>query len=335
MSDAHKLVRHPPPHPSESLPGYVLRLCEANGYESPRAIFQVANMNQTETSWSNFDCTKLATAANCPVSDLERLAFRHKDDAQNTKYLLGQTIGSANLNLTAARVCPECVAEKGFIEAHWHIDLMIACPIHVQSAVWYCPGCNSRIPWIRKGLLTCSCGRRLDNRDRSSFQAADVWLLDLMRCKAIGDRLSRLNEDCVPEALLTAMSLSELLSFVRFLGRMRREVSRSPKDHYAKDLLWAAARVLTEWPRNFQMLLGDICPAAAEFKSPDSDDPDLFRSVREAIHGAYVKSRTLSSASCNTLPKVASKGHLRANVLPRAQGVSRVEGGHLLAHGCL
>ena len=73
-----------------------------------------------------------------------------------------------------------------------------------------------------------------------------------------------------------------------------------------KDLLWAAARVLTDWPRNFQVLLRDICPAAAEFKTADSDDPDLFRTVREAIHGAYVKSRVLSSASFSTLPKVAS-----------------------------
>lgn len=302
-----KLVRHPPPHPTESLPGYVLRLCEANGYESPNAIFRVARMKGTEASWTNLDCTKLAAAANCSVTDLERLAFRRKEDDLNIKYMLGKTITAENLNLTAAKVCPECVAEKGFIEAHWHIDLMVGCPIHLRPAVWYCPGCRSRIPWLRKGLLICKCGRRLENRDRESFSEAELWLLELMRCKAVGGSISRPNEVSLPAAQLSAMSLMNLLSFVRFLGRTRRNASWSSKNHYAKHLLSAAAGVFTDWPRNIHVLLRDICPSTTRPMIAESyDGPGLYPAVCQAINEAYDRRRAKSLAACSALPEVGA-----------------------------
>jgi hypothetical protein len=260
-------------------------------------------MKRTEVSWTNFDCAKLADVANCSVADLERLAFQHKDDDLNTKYLLGRAITAVNLNLTAAQICPECVAENRFIEAHWHIDLMVACPIHLRSAVWYCPGCHSRIPWLRKGLLTCKCGRLLDNRDSRSFSEAEFWLLDLMRCKAVGGSLSRPNEAGLPAAQLSSMSLMNLLSFVRYLGRTRRNASWSRKNRFANDLLSAAARVLTDWPCNFRILLRDIYPAAAQsvFAEP-YDVPGLYPAACQAINEAYERRRTISSAACSALP---------------------------------
>ena len=53
-----KLVRHPAPYPTESLPGYVLRLSELNGYPSPRSLYRMAEMKAGECSPSNFNCPK-------------------------------------------------------------------------------------------------------------------------------------------------------------------------------------------------------------------------------------------------------------------------------------
>jgi hypothetical protein len=130
-----KLVRHPLPHPTESLSGYVLRLSEINGYTSPRSLFRLADMMANETSVSTFNCSKLASISDVPVSTLEKLAITGPEAHPHALHMLGNILSTKDLNLKGAKVCPECVVENGFIEVHWHIELMVACPIHKRSAV--------------------------------------------------------------------------------------------------------------------------------------------------------------------------------------------------------
>jgi len=254
------LVRHPPPHSTESLPGYLLRLCEVNGYASLRSLFQLAEMKQTESSWTNLNCTKLARIANCSITDLDRISFKQRGDNFNKLWLLKNQILERDLHITSAKICPECVVERGFIEAHWHIKLMIACPIHERAAVWFCGKCRQRIPAKRIGLLTCKCGGPLDNHSGASVSNSALWLLDLIRCKAIGSPKQRRNETRMPERQLSALSLASLLSLVQYLGKHRMNASANHKPRFGKEPLEAAASVLTDWPCNFERMLMDICP---------------------------------------------------------------------------
>jgi TniQ len=112
---------------------------EANGYASPRDLYRLAGMNENETSASNFCCSKFAAITTHPASELERLAFTCRPIEPDALYLLGNIISPDYLSRVRAIVCPDCVAEKGFIEAHWHISLMVACPIHGRGAVRFCP----------------------------------------------------------------------------------------------------------------------------------------------------------------------------------------------------
>jgi hypothetical protein len=70
-----QLARHPAPHPTESLPGYLLRLSEANGYSSPRTLYQLAEM-KAPSSLKNFACSKFAAIANLSISLFDQIAFR-------------------------------------------------------------------------------------------------------------------------------------------------------------------------------------------------------------------------------------------------------------------
>jgi hypothetical protein len=274
------LVRHPPPHLTESLFGYVVRLTEANGYASPRDLYRLAGMNGNEISASNFCCSKFAAIANHPASCLERIAFKSSQSESSTRCLLGNRVGANDLNLTGARACPDCVVEKGFIEAHWHIDLMVACPIHERAAVWYCPKCKNRLSWMRSGLLTCRCGAPFQPPSDSVFFQPELRLLEIIRRKALGDRT--LHKDaCMPERQFATMSLQSGLSLIRFLGNQRLMASRSKGPKTARPILQAAAKVLTEWPTNFHKLLHDLCP----IRSTNIETPPIenFADIYEVI----------------------------------------------------
>jgi hypothetical protein len=277
------LARHPRPEPTESLPGYVLRLTQVNGCSSPRELFRLAGMKANETSFTKFACSKFAFIANLPTSDLERIAFTHPEKDPDAMYLLKNRVSAKDRNLSGARVYPDCVKEKGFIEAHWHIALMVACPIHETAAVWFCGQCRSRLHWLRPGLLECKCGTPLLNRPRDRYSDPELALLDLICQKALGEEICYRRDPSMPVRQLEAMNLQSLLSLVRFLGAKGLTASWSSKPQLGQHLLRKTANVLTNWPVNFETFLKGICPLASdEGASTLSED---FANIYEVVDG--------------------------------------------------
>lgn len=276
------LTRHPSPNPTESLLGYVVRLTEVNGYASPRGLYRLAEMKASETSARNFCCSKLAAITNHPSSLLERLAFRPPQAESDALCILGNPIGATYLNLTRARACPDCVAEKGFVEAHWHIDLMVACPLHKRAPVWYCPECKKPLSWARAELLACKCGAPFQPPSKAIFSMAELQLLDVIRRKALGDHT--LNEDaCMPGCLFAELDLQSILSLVQFLGNHRLSASWSKVPGTPRDVLQAAAKVLTEWPCNFRKLLDDLSPQQSNSGLPIEDIANVYKLVGQRM----------------------------------------------------
>ena len=276
-----KLVRHPAPYPTESLPGYVLRLSELNGYPSPRSLYRMAEMKAGECSPSNFNCPKFASIVNQEASCLERIAFRSTDVDVDDLQLLGNRVSTNDLGLTGARVCPDCVRDKGCIEAHWHIEVMVACPVHRQAAIYFCGRCRNRLAWIRSGLLKCKCGDPLLASPRDSYSKADYWLLDLIRQKALGDPTTYSTEPSMPAAQLAKTNLRSLLSLVRFVVKQRLTASRSRLPQFGRHILQAASSVLEDWPSNFRKLLRDISPQT--LANGSLTDSLEFEDVQRAI----------------------------------------------------
>lgn len=294
-----KLARHPHPHPTESLPGYVLRLSEANGHPSPRRLFRLAGMIANESSFTRFACSKLASIANLPTLDLEQLAFTRSEKGPESIFLLKNRVSAKDLNLGGARVCPECVAEKGFIEAHWHIELMVACPVHAKAVIWFCGKCRSRLNWLRPGLLECKCGTPILNPPLDRYSAPELSLLDLIRQKALDDQIRYRHDLSMPVKQLEAMSLQSLLSLVRFLGKKRLIASRSSKPQLGITLLRKAASVLTNWPFNFEIFLNDICPQVADggASALSKDFANIYEVVDRRMTARFQGKKSLESAT--------------------------------------
>ena len=181
------LVRHPAPYPTESVFGYVLRLSEENGYKSPWGLFHLAKMTQSESSKHGFTFEKLAVIANCTTSKLNNILYAASGELGRSRNLdeafLLPGAGAAHRHF-----CPQCVVEKGFIEAHWGLPLMIGCPVHQCLAVSSCPKCGEPLSWYRQGLLTCkfNCDKDLRDCDQPPMTEVEVNLLDVIRRKVLG-----------------------------------------------------------------------------------------------------------------------------------------------------
>jgi hypothetical protein len=179
------LVRHPAPNATESLLGYVLRVSEGNGYSSPWSIYCLAGMKSNETRASGVNLEKLARITNWPQGKLDAIAYSAPHGQPRWARLLGHPVLPQDLSLTRPRFCPRCVREKGFLEAHWDLALMVACPVHQCLLAASCPQCGHHLRWFRHGLLECECGGDLSNCDPSSISEAEASLLEIIRRKAL------------------------------------------------------------------------------------------------------------------------------------------------------
>jgi hypothetical protein len=256
-----RLVRHPVPKPTESLQGYLLRLIEVNGYTSLTPILKAAGFTSGELAWTALKLPKLAAITGTSIQTLEKLAYKQEGDDSEPFRLLGHEVLLRDLSLSSSRVCPECIHQFGFIEALWDLDLYVGCPFHKRPSSWYCVDCEKRLPVLRKGMLICRCGASRVNTPTSSLSSETVRLLDLIRYKVLGERLSPDTGTTMPEAELLNLPLKRVLSRIRSLGNYRLRASRIRRDKpTGRDLLHAAAKVLGDWPHGYQHLVADFNP---------------------------------------------------------------------------
>ena len=257
MSVPH-LVRHPQPYSTESLLGYVLRVSQDNGYSSPWSVYRLAAMKSNEMKTPGVNLEKLARIINWPEEKLDAIAYSAPVGQPRWCRLLGHPVLPQDLNLRYPRFCPQCVREKGFLEGHWDLALMVACPLHRCVLTSYCPQCGRHLRWFRRGLLECECGGDLFNCQPPSISTAEASLLHLIRRTALSCRPDETNPMRLPQEELMAMGLRSMLLAIRTIAKHRILADRTGDWRSDKQIVSAAARVLAEWPANFIALLEDI-----------------------------------------------------------------------------
>jgi len=252
------LVRHPAPYPTESLLGYVLRVSEGNGYSSPWSVYRLAGMKSHEMRASGVRLDKLGRITNGPEEKLDAIAYSAPPGQPRWSRMLGHPVLPQDLDLAHPRFCPQCVREKGFLEAHWDLALMVACPVHRCLLVSYCLKCGRRLRWFRYGLLECECGGDLSECEPPSVSNAELSLLDMIRRKALSSSKDATNPMGLPQDQLMAMGLRSMLLAIRTIAKHR--ILADGTGDWSKDneIVSAAARVLVDWPANFIALLEDI-----------------------------------------------------------------------------
>ena len=146
--------------------GYVMRLTEQNGYETPSRILKSAGLNYEQLSQScsflfksseNFEL--LAQATSVSLSDLVSLTYPRADPSSSTPLFLffGLPVPQYVLRPVRPKVCPSCLLETGYCRRIWDLLLVTTCPMHKRMLIDICPNCKQCITWIRNGVSICRC----------------------------------------------------------------------------------------------------------------------------------------------------------------------------------
>lgn len=165
------LVRTPKPRLYESLSGYVLRLADENGYTSPAPVLRLMGVRSFTPYCPRIDTRALEKIIGARTGALDRLSHRWPGDSEfgGTKadfrflgHKLRYVLPYKPIRVNNYVVCPDCVAECGYMDAFWDLSLAVACPVHQKMLLSICPHCVRPIAWNRQGLLRCKCGGSLD-----------------------------------------------------------------------------------------------------------------------------------------------------------------------------
>lgn len=254
------LLRTPHPKPTESLFGYILRVSECNGFESPWHVLDLAGYNQNEMWSPGFIPDKLATILNVNSAELHPMRYRASDQIEQFKlhrHLLGGSNKYSHLRLEHPAICPDCIEQNGHIDLFWDLSAAIACPIHGKKALVHCPACNEPISWFRRGLNRCKCGHRFASCDTTPAPGYEIHLMQLLHAKCHDYECSdSISFEHLPLTPLRSMSLRSFLELCCSLGEFASKsegcsTTQSTREKNTSN----AANVLDNWPHNYHLFL--------------------------------------------------------------------------------
>jgi hypothetical protein len=186
---------------------------------APWSVYSLAGLKQNEIRTTGFKLEKLAAIISGPASVLNTIGYSAPLNQPRWARLLGHSLVPTDLNIANPGLCPRCAADKGFIEAHWHLTLMVGCPVHECMPALRCPRCGKALRIFRRGLLECDCGGDLLECVVPPIPKQDAVLLDIIRQKVLGIPAMDKNLLSFPLDQLMAMNLRSILFVIRTLGR--------------------------------------------------------------------------------------------------------------------
>lgn len=239
-----QLVVTPRPKESECFLGYILRLSEANGYHSPGAPLLFVGLPGNRMFRAYPKVAEFAEKFSLPCEELLPLAVTGDTEGRKpVPVLRGHRLIAGQLR-EQGRICPACVREKGYIEAHWGLQLMVACPEHRCFALSKCPDCGNKLSWLRPGPGRCACGSHLSKALPDECAPGEAALLGLI-CNKLYSRPHLSNDHGFPAELFT-MSMRGVLAIVTKLGRPVHV--RKCDNREAEAIVRSAANLLADWP---------------------------------------------------------------------------------------
>lgn len=255
------LMRTPAPFSDESPRSYLTRLAEANGYDSVSPILEMLKDGKAHQITSGWEYSKLSGILGPMCSLPQGFGYRAAGKQMREEgRLLGRPVQTRHLGLHKARICPQCIQEKGYVYAAWDLKAYLACPIHGILLLKHCPSCARRITHTRPGLLQCLCGE--------SFLGADLRLASpaMLGFCGVLHHLAAGNEGCLDMAWLAGMPVQEfrrmeLNVFLRMTVTIAtvlqaiNEWTGGPRAYEELvEVLPDTCQVFCDWPRNFELL---------------------------------------------------------------------------------
>ena len=258
------LVRTPAPRPNESLFGYVLRVSETNGYDTPSHILNYAGYDPGSMRSSLFHVDKLAEVLGRKASQLEAIAYSIiEENGSHTFKILSHNLGTSLpkdfLRLIKPTLCPQCVQKDNFIDTFWDLYFAVACPKHGCRLLSICPACKMGLHWLRPGLLTCSCGANLTSAILEPASTGVVELMAIIKAKLYCSSILTLPntmgfpiQELENQSLRSFIWLTERLGYYSLFSKGIHET----KDPY--QIIKAASEVLYDWPSGYHEFLDQL-----------------------------------------------------------------------------
>jgi hypothetical protein len=253
------LVRTPTPNPTESLLGYVLRVSEENGYDTPWHVLRLSGIVQGQMRTAGFPVEKLATVLGVGADTLVHHAYQEfSGTVRHFKILghrLGQGLNEGPFRIRQPAFCPQCVVELGYIDAFWDLATAVACPRHGTSAQKVCSSCAAPVNWFRPGLLKCKCGAAFDEIEPTPVSEGLRALMSVFYSKLHGMPVSEAENPCgFPLRQLDNCPFGSLIQIARSLGHWNltgQGLDGQDDEH----ILLAAVDALRDWPAGFHGML--------------------------------------------------------------------------------
>lgn len=165
-----KLLITPKPEKDEGFISYLLRLTEANGYDTPSWILSLSGIDYMELQWKFtfvFSCSEefkqLAKLTGYALSDLIELLYLPAPSPKHRTCDVDYNFYGAFFNRSIIRphcpkICVKCLHESGYCRRIWDCSLVTVCPIHECLLLDTCPKCKRRLRAIRNRMSVCACG---------------------------------------------------------------------------------------------------------------------------------------------------------------------------------
>lgn len=149
----------------ESLPGYLLRLAEANGYRGIRGLLSALpdppdrrlaiSLRELRTSEP-----LLRNLGRMAVGDGQHLLqFFCSRSNEYGSIWHGVLVNHDAWLEPAAQLCPQCLADASILQEEWDLGCVTTCERHGVELLDACPTCSAQISYDRASLMHCHiCG---------------------------------------------------------------------------------------------------------------------------------------------------------------------------------
>jgi hypothetical protein len=282
-----KLLITPKPEEDEGFISYLLRLTEANGYDTPSWILSLSGIDYMELQWKFtfvFSCSEgfkqLAKLTGYALSDLIELLYLPAPSPKNTTGEADYGFYEAFLNRSIIRphcpkVCVRCLAESGYCRRVWDCSLVTVCPMHKCLLLDTCPKCKRRLRPIRNRLSVCACGC-----DWTELQPDLRHEHEIAVSRRIYELCGLLPLDHHSKGLnpLQSLALQEFVIVLTFIAGLEAKMSwatgRPSKSIKLRngDLhthITKAYRIFENWPHNFRQFLDKRSKGDVRFNPRD------------------------------------------------------------------
>lgn len=254
----HILLLTATPHRDENLPGYILRLSEKNGYQSPlwitEKIQDAAYKSFRSVLFGNVDWSRLSSLTGVPINTLINSAYLPITGSEVKNVFNSRPIPRYLLK-DRPKICPECLKEDTYTRKAWDIAFYTSCPVHNKLLITHCPHCSLPLSWSRKSITQCRCGFDLSKAVANLADYQDT---------AVSKHISYLLSGTLPvsKSGIDGLELEDFLAILSFIGgqylgindTMGKTLSGLPMDRL-HTILKKAYSVFIDWPKNFYAFL--------------------------------------------------------------------------------